>query len=229
MNKKFWLGTGFIALTVTLALMANYFIMAWSPPSLEPPGGAGIITDYWANTAVNDGIYYSSGKVGIGTNVPATALHIGGDNQRMTLGESGWFVFNRGGGAAQNIYFGETTDTGDYIFRTSGDMNVQGNINSSGNVCDGSSDCINQAQKRVGGTCPAGQSIRVINTDGTVVCEVDDTGTSGGCRLCLTCGGSYPINAGRIDFTSGAHGLGASCTGVWNDVGSPSPYLCCTN
>ena len=135
-TKKALILTGFFAAIVSMVLTANYFLFAWSPPSLEPPGGAGIITDYWANTAANDGIYYSSGKVGIGTNVPATALHIGGDNQRMTLGESGWFVFNRGGGAAQNIYFGETTDTGDYVFRTSGDMTVEGDITSAGAVCD---------------------------------------------------------------------------------------------
>jgi hypothetical protein len=98
-------------------------------------------------------------------------------------------------------------------------------------------------QTRVDGFCPPGQSIRLINQDGTVVCELDDVGTGGGggditgveAGLGLTGGGltgtvTLDIGVGTgISVSSefvaidAPYRLPQTCTGdqlpAWNDSG----------
>ncbi|MBI3622954.1 hypothetical protein HY212_02645 [Candidatus Pacearchaeota archaeon] len=84
----------------------------------------------------------------------------------------------------------------------------------------------NYLQRRVSGTCPAGQSIRVINSDGSVACEVDDVGAGGKCLFAeprsysTSLGSTTPINLGSHFF--------CSLENVKNDGPSSSDHAECT-
>lgn len=91
-----------------------------------------------------------------------------------------------------------------------------------GHIADGTigaSDIDNtEVQERVTGSCPAGQSIRSINADGSVVCEVDDGTTyTAGTGLQLL-GSQFSIAAGGV--TGGTGGLIADNSITSADIAS---------
>lgn len=66
-------------------------------------------------------------------------------------------------------------------------------------------------QRQVFGTCSFGSSIRVINADGTVACEIDDVGAGG-----ITGSGSIE----QITFWTGASSVGSASGLVWDNTNS---------
>lgn len=64
MFKKTIMVATITAIVVSAVLIANYYILAWTPPGADPPAGGGAIT------------IDASGNVGIGVTTPGYNLHI---------------------------------------------------------------------------------------------------------------------------------------------------------
>ena len=91
------------------------------------------------NLSVNEKVLFvdtGSGRVGINTSTPSNALsvngnsvftgniYVGGSNMRFST-STGFFVFNRPSPYSSSIYFGENADTGNYVFRGSGNLTTE--------------------------------------------------------------------------------------------------------
>ncbi len=135
-------------------------------------------------------------------------------------------------GVAQNL-----TVTGNLSVTTGGIMygdgsgitNINGNNITAGTI---RATEINQTeiQSRVSSSCPAGQSIRVINQDGTVSCEFDDSSsyTSCGWRSGQECNSGEVMNgySGTQVKCCGATPPSCTATGWVNDGASYCTASC---
>lgn len=90
-------------------------------------------------------------------------------------------------------------------------------------------------QARITGTCPAGQSIRAVAANGTVTCEVDDTGAGGGVTS-ISGGTGITVNqsTGNVTVSSDVNSIisaifsGATTHTCNNISGSTANPLLCT-
>lgn len=151
--------------TATPATLSGYGkVYAKNDGNLYYLGSDGVETALgsgaWSEGA-GGALFYLDGNVGIGTSTPGTPLDVAGDlrGQRLCIGgdcRTSWPI-------------------GDITAVTAGSGLLGGGTSGSVTLAADT----NYLQRRVSASCPAGSSIRLIQADGTVVCETDDAGGAG--------------------------------------------------
>ena len=186
MLKKTITYLSIIFITIGAVFMANGLILAWSPPGASPTGGNVDAPLNVGSTgqSKSGGLILNTGGASIGLVVDEGNVGIGTTNPQGKLDVRGSLCLNNGSDC-RNSWPSEGAG-GDITAVNAGTGLTGGGTSGSVTINADTS----YMQRRVSGICAVGSSIRVINADGSVTCEADDSG-GGSLGSCLQVWANY--------------------------------------